>query len=156
MSAVPPPDTIQLPGPVRRIGALVYDTLLVIAIWLLAALPVVAVYQHSTDTALQIGVGPAGIAYLAYIVGLTIGYYVLCIRTQGCTVGMRAWRLALVSLDAQRIPTGRALVRGIAAAIAWLPAGLGVWWQYLDPDGLGWHDRLSGTRVVILKRPTRR
>jgi len=31
-----------------------------------------------------------------------------------------------------------------------LPAGLGWWWMLVDRERLAWHDRLSGTRIVLV------
>jgi hypothetical protein len=30
---------------------------------------------------------------------------------------------------------------------------LGYWWIIVDPDGLAWHDRLSGTRIEFDRDP---
>ena len=35
-----------------------------------------------------------------------------------------------------------------AALLAALPLGIGFAWAILHPDGSGWHDLMSGTRVV--------
>ena len=70
---------------------------------------------------------------------------------------MRSWRLRLIADDGGSVSVGRALRRFAAAFVAWLPLGAGVLWQYIDRDGLTWHDRLSGTRLVqIEKRPRAR
>jgi uncharacterized RDD family membrane protein YckC len=37
-----------------------------------------------------------------------------------------------------------------AAALSWLALGLGWLWILVDPQRRAWHDRLSGTRVVLV------
>ena len=46
-----------------------------------------------------------------------------------------------------------AIVRLGAAILSWLPLGLGFIWVLFDSDRLTWHDRLSGTRLVLLPKP---
>ncbi|MGB5621495.1 MAG: RDD family protein, partial [Gammaproteobacteria bacterium] len=75
----------------------------------------------------------------------------------GQTIGMRAWRLQLIR-DAghdQAVSPIQALGRLAAACLSALPAGLGYVWILFDRRGLAWHDRLSGTRIVLLP-PKRR
>jgi uncharacterized RDD family membrane protein YckC len=66
----------------------------------------------------------------------------------GQTLGMRAWRIRVMRDDGSGLTWTRALARFAAAAVALLPAGLGLWWSAFDPAKRGWHDRLTGTRVV--------
>ena len=70
----------------------------------------------------------------------------------GQTLGMRAWRIRLLSAEGATVGLGRALLRLGAAAISTLPLGLGHLWLLLDRDRLAWHDRLSGTRLVLLAK----
>ena len=49
----------------------------------------------------------------------------------------------------RRSACGRALVvRYLVGNASLLLGGLGFWWAWLDRDGLTWHDRASGTRMV--------
>ncbi|RME33614.1 MAG: RDD family protein, partial [Gammaproteobacteria bacterium] len=58
------------------------------------------------------------------------------------------WGLVLVTAQGARVDCPRAAVRLLAALLSLAPLGLGYWWALWDRDGLTWHDRLSGTRVV--------
>ena len=72
----------------------------------------------------------------------------------GQTLGMRAWRLRVEGREGGPVDWPQASRRFAAAFLAWLPMGAGVLWLIIDRDGLAWHDRLSGTRVVLLpKKP---
>ena len=35
-----------------------------------------------------------------------------------------------------------------ALSLSLLAGGLGFWWAWLDRNGLAWHDRVSGTRMI--------
>ena len=69
---------------------------------------------------------------------------------------MRAWRLMVVRNDGNRLQLRDALARFAAAALSWTAVGAGFLWSLLDREKLTWHDRLSGTRLVILKKPEKR
>ena len=68
---------------------------------------------------------------------------------RGETLGMRAWRLRVVGPDGRPPGWGRALGRFAAAILSWAVLALGFLWVLVDPERLAWHDRLSGTRLVL-------
>lgn len=69
--------------------------------------------------------------------------------TRGETLGMRAWRLRILGPASEPPGPGRALLRFFAALLSWSALGLGFLWVLVDRDRLAWHDRLSGTRLVL-------
>ena len=130
----------------RRMGAAVYDTLLVFALMFLATLPFVAARGGEPvepgNTAYQVTM--VLVAYL-FFVGFWSGY--------GRTLGLQSWRLRIETADGRKPSPGQASIRFFAAILSWLPAGLGFWWQLRDPERLTWHDRLSGTRLRYYPKP---
>ena len=122
----------------RRLGAMLYDSLLVLALMFLGTLPFVAMrggepvesgnFLHQLTLFL--------IVYLFFV-----GYW----SRYGHTLGMQAWRVKLETTDGSKPGFGACSIRFFAAILSLLPAGLGFWWQLWDKDGLAWHDRLSGT-----------
>jgi uncharacterized RDD family membrane protein YckC len=58
---------------------------------------------------------------------------------------MRAWRIRVVD-----VAPGKALLRFIYAMI-FVPTGLSVLWVFFDKDRQFLHDRLSGTRLVLVE-----
>lgn len=128
------------PSIVRRFGAILYDSLLVLALMILGTLPFVAARagQPVNPGNLFYQLTLLAIAYL-FFVGFWCGY--------GRTLGMQSWRLKIELFDGGKPDVAAASLRFFAAIISWLPAGLGFWWQLWDRDGLTWHDRLSGTRL---------
>ena len=129
----------------RRIGAMLYDTLLLLALWFLATVPFIAIQGgKSIDT-------ESGQLYLLYQLILVLVAYAFFVgfwSRKGRTLGMQSWGLQLQTEDG-KVPCARtASIRFFAAIISWLPLGLGFFWQLWDPERLTWHDRLSKTRLV--------
>ena len=125
----------------RRIAAILYDALLVLALLFLATIPFIAIRGGEA-------VEPASSP--AYQLGLLLVIYLFFVgfwSTKGRTLGMQSWGLRLESMDGSKPGLPRANLRFFAAILSWIPAGLGFWWQLWDRDGLAWHDRLSGTRL---------
>jgi uncharacterized RDD family membrane protein YckC len=126
----------------RRFGAILYDALLVLALMYLGTLPFVAVRGGDPVPSgdLPYRLTMLLICYL-FFVGFWSGY--------GRTLGMQSWRLCIETADGRAPGIVQSSLRFFAAILSWLPAGLGFWWQLVDPDNLTWHDRLSGTRLTF-------
>ena len=83
---------------------------------------------------------------------ITGAYATLSWRRGGQTLGMRPWRLQVVSTE-PGLPTWKALwLRYAMATLSLLLGGLGFWWAWVDREKLTWHDRVSGTRMVRLPK----
>lgn len=124
----------------RRLGAIVYDTLLVIALMFLATLPFVAVRGGEP-------VEPGNVAYRLTMLLVAYLFFVGFWSVYGRTLGLQSWRLRIETTEGRKPTVWQSSVRFFAAILSWLPAGLGFWWQLRDPERLAWHDRLSGTRL---------
>jgi uncharacterized RDD family membrane protein YckC len=68
----------------------------------------------------------------------------------GQTVGMLAWRLRVERSDGASLTWRNVLVRLAGAWVSFAALGLGYFWIWVDRERLAWHDRWSGTRVVVL------
>ena len=132
----------------RRLAALVYDALLLAA--LLMIFTGGALFFTHGAAVVPATVGAWVYLYRAGLVLLIAGYYLLNWLRSGQTLGMRAWRLRVVTDSGKPLGLRAAAMRALFGALAWAPAALGVLWLYLDPDHLALHDRLSRTRVVHL------
>jgi uncharacterized RDD family membrane protein YckC len=142
---------LQTPGLVRRLAAILYDALLLGALLVVASaiitVPVGLIFGQ--PAAAELGGNPLFMLWLELIPLLFFTWFW---QRGGQTVGMRAWRLKLVSRDGQSVTLGRALLRFFTALLSWIPFGLGFLWILVDPERLAWHDRLSGTRLVLLPK----
>jgi hypothetical protein len=64
---------------------------------------------------------------------------------------MRSWRVRVVRADGGPLSAADALRRFAWAALSLLPLGLGLWWCLIDREHLAWHDRASGTRLLLAR-----
>lgn len=151
----------------RRLGAMLYDSLLVLAILFVATVPfIISAGEQPVTGSLLFQLCLFGLIY-AFFVGFWIG--------PGRTLGMQSWRLQLMTRDGAEPGFTHASIRFCVAALllmpaligmfmqvvnnirgieqsvlafAWLvPTGLFFFWQLVDRDGLSLQDRLSGTRL---------
>lgn len=124
----------------RRLGAMLYDSLLVLALMFLVTLPFIAIRGGEP---VESGAGPYRIALLVMAYLFFVGFWSM----HGRTLGMQSWRMQLETVDGKKPDIARASLRFFAAVLSLIPLGLGFWWQIWDKDSLTWHDRLSGTRL---------
>jgi uncharacterized RDD family membrane protein YckC len=129
-------------GLTRRLAAMIYDGLLLIAIWMLAAMLVVIPASDS--------IRPGNPAFQAYLLIIAWTYFAICWRG-GQTLGMKAWRIRIVGPD-QPISWLATAVRFGVAIASLLCFGLGLWWSLFHPNKATWHDLASGTRLVVEPR----
>ena len=136
---------MQNTGLLRRLGAIIYDSLLVFACLVMLAVISTAflggesVYAGG-DTYVRI--------YNAVRFLIMFSFFVFFWCYRGRTLGMQSWRLQLETNDGGPITFATASLRFFAALLSWAPFGLGFLWSLWDRDKLAWHDRISGTRIV--------
>jgi len=70
----------------------------------------------------------------------------------GQTLGMKTWRVQLISIDGTQIDWRKSAIRFIGAIISWLVFGLGFFWSLFDKDKRTWHDMLSATKLIQLPK----
>lgn len=140
-------DTSTEPTPAglfRRLAALFYDSLLLLAIWFVATallLPFTggeAVRPHN----------PLLSTYLLFIAFFFYGWFWM---HGGQTLGMRAWKLQLRNLRPGPLNWWQLLLRVLVAIPSAALFGLGYLWLLVDSRKLTWHDRYSETCIVRLK-----
>lgn len=130
----------------RRLGAIVYDLLLILALLFLATIPFIAIRGGEPVEA------SGNLPYQLTLATVVFVFFVGFWSRGGRTLGMQSWGLR-VETDAGQIPTVmQASLRFFVAILSWLPIGLGYLWQLWDKDQLTWHDRLSNTRLVHYPR----
>ncbi|MGK0673183.1 MAG: RDD family protein [Halothiobacillaceae bacterium] len=139
--------TGQPVGLLRRLGALFYDWLLILALWFVLT----ALLLPLTGGEALPQQGPWHWAYQAFLGLSALGFYLGFWRKGGQTLGMRAWGVRLVD-GSGRTPTMRAmLIRALFALPSWGLFGLGVLCMLFDPERRALHDRMSGTRLIMDK-----
>lgn len=128
-------------GLLRRLAALVYDWLLLIA--LMFGFTFLVIFLRGGEA-----VEPASWWFNASLVAISFAFFGWFWTHGGQTLGMRAWRLRLERHDGGAVKWPDAARRFLASWVLALPPGLGFFWGAIDREGLCWHDRLSRTRIV--------
>jgi len=134
----------QPAGLLRRLGAMVYDSLLVVALWMFTLFPLVVV---SNDFVY----GPAVRSLLFLEMYLFFAYFWV---RRGQTLGMLAWRLAVRSDGDGPLTVTQATLRFFGALASFIALGLGYLWILVDPQRRSWSDLVSASRVVKLPKAT--
>ena len=140
------------PGLARRFAAMLYDSLLLAALWFTATALLLAVsggHLADPDRSLWLLV-----TLRACLLLITLLFFAGFWVHGGQTLGMRAWRLKLVSASGGPGSWGRAVWRFAAAIPSVGLLGIGLLWVLIDRERCAVHDRLSGTRLVLLAKNT--
>lgn len=140
--------TSELPPPgfLRRLGAMFYDSLLLLALLMMLSYP----YVWLT------GGDRPGLTvrtlYQIYLLAICFLFYAGFWIRDGQTLGLRTWRMRLISNNGGPITWALAFKRFGYAWLSLLCLGLGFLWVLYDHDKLSWHDRLSGTKLMQLPK----
>jgi uncharacterized RDD family membrane protein YckC len=134
------PSNARLP---RRVAAMFYDSLLIIAIWMITTAIIVYALTH--------GEAVTGFAYQLLLYLEVYFFYVLFWRVKGQSLGMQVWKIRLLSNANDKVSYRECSIRFLVATLSLACFGLGFLWMLWDKDGLTWQDKVSGTRVVFLR-----
>lgn len=144
-------------GVFRRLAAIVYDVLILMALWMLAmglallfvtildksGLVSLAAYQDQADFIQQ-----HALWFQLYSLLLFAWFYLYFWVKAGQTLGMRAWRILLIQPDGSAVTLKKALVRLLTSLF-----GLGNFWLWIRwGKGVALQDQLSETIVVKLTK----
>jgi uncharacterized RDD family membrane protein YckC len=128
-------------GPLVRLAAMLYDTLLMLAMWLVAAGIAVAINGGE-----QISTNNPFLPSIMFIVWIWFNLHFW--RRGGQTLGMRSWRLRILSTTGKPLTYTQCFLRLAVAVPSFALFYLGYLWILVDKDGLTWHDRYSETRII--------
>lgn len=125
----------------RRLLSLIYEALILAAVLLAGALPVVMLtrgWDHTMARTMLQG----------WLILMCAVFYAWQWSGTGQTLPMKTWRLQLVARDGTTPGFRRALLRYAAALASIATLGLGFAWALIDRDRQFLHDRVAGTRLV--------
>ena len=147
-------DTLPAAGLLRRLAAMLYDGLLLLALLLIAT---ACLLPFTGGKAIDWDHFPLlWLLHKLMVVGLLVGFYGVFWTRRGQTLGMASWHLRVERVDGAVLTWHDALVRLGAVVLSWIPLGLGWIWCVVDRRHRTWHDILSQTRVVMLPKGLRR
>jgi uncharacterized RDD family membrane protein YckC len=154
------PVTTQSAGLLRRLAALLYDAFLVAAIWMAMGFALQFIFGPDTSQIVDGRVQTDPLLNAIVFTGevfTAATFYIWFWRRTGQTLGMIAWRIKAINANGDgglmSLPQG--LLRFALAWPAFFCFGLGYLWLYVDRNGDALHDKLSGTRVIILPKSAR-
>ena len=127
---------------------MIYDGLLLIALWMIAAAVVIVPTGRE--------IAPGSSLFQLYLLVIAWIYLAICWRRGGQTLGMKAWRVRLIG-NQQPISWNATMVRFVVALAALLCFGLGFLWSLFHSRQATWHDLASGTFLLVEpKKSTKR
>jgi len=138
----------------RRLGALLYDYLVGMAVYAVAhfiGFIVIAVLANLTPSVCDDGADIqqcliTSNVYSGYLIAVVCLFFIWFWTHGGQTLGMRAWRLKVQRMDGQSITTFQAILRLCTGFL-----GLGnIWLWSKKSEMMSLQDRISGSEVVVL------
>ncbi|HQX06720.1 MAG TPA: RDD family protein [Zoogloea sp.] len=140
--------TVELAGLRRRLASMLYESLLLLGVLALTFMVPLLIVGIGTDYT------PEGGVLWIYIFAVLGMYFLWYWRRGGQTLAMQTWKLRIVNIDGNPVSLRQGWLR---YALAWpsvLLFGAGLLWALIDKDKQFLHDRLAGTRIVLLPAST--
>ena len=128
----------------RRLGAIIYDFFLLITVLFIASFLVVIPTNITPEH-------PYFFLFQVYIILVAFLFFTWFWRRDGQTLGMRTWKIKLVTNGGSKLTWGNAFIRYAVAIISWLAFGLGFLWSLWDTQKRTWHDIASNTKLIRIQ-----
>jgi uncharacterized RDD family membrane protein YckC len=156
-----PPSQSPIPASrLRRLGAILYDSLLLLSVLVIATF----IVQPWVN-------GQATVGFRLYLLAVSFLYFSWFWLHGGQTLGMLAWGIQLQSVNGSPLALKHTLLRFITIVVSWLIFSLGLFWivyyqllaalltwligiggfLFVDAQQRNWHDWISKTRVIRVK-----
>jgi uncharacterized RDD family membrane protein YckC len=140
----------------RRIAAMLYDSFLVFAIWIVVGFFVLSAFgieQARTVDGDAIVLDPwYRYTLLASMLLSAFLFFAFFWTHSGQTLGMQAWRIKVQNPDGSAISWRQSLLRCCTSPFSLLALGLGYLCMLVDPLQRTVPDRVSGSQVVRVPR----
>jgi len=163
----------------KRLLAIIYDSLLLVAVLFLAMAFMLLIRKGESSS-------DGDIFTTLYLLLVSYVFFTWFWRHGGQTLGMRAWKLQVISTEGESINFKQSFIRFITALPAWivvfigtaeisgiqlvshkwleaitrLPDGIilgfGLLWLWFDQRPDNWRDRFSQTRIMQLEKNPRK
>lgn len=131
-------------GLIRRMAAIFYDCLLLLAV-LFAATAVLLPFTNGK------AINSENYIYFIYLSVWSFLFFGWQWTHGGQTLGMRAWKIKILDVNNKPVTWLLSGKRFLLAMMSWAIFGLGFIWGLFDPEKLTFHDRYSGTRLLKVK-----
>lgn len=144
-----------VPAPLwRRLAAMAYDSILVLAIWMVVAFVVLSLFGVENARTVEgeaVTLDPL-YRYVLFsaMVASAWAFFAWFWIHSGQTLGMQAWRVRVENADGSTISAGQAVVRFTAAIVSALLLGGGYWMMLFNGKRETLHDKLSHSVVTLV------
>ncbi|MBE19554.1 MAG: hypothetical protein CMD69_01290 [Gammaproteobacteria bacterium] len=131
-------------GFLKRVLALIYDSLLIAAIIIVASLLLVFVNGEYPKPGTLLSV-------IQFLISILVGpffYSYFWLTNDGQTTGMQAWKIKLVSSNESKLNMKQTYLRCLISVISFLFIGIGYFWILFNKNNLSWSDIATKTRVI--------
>lgn len=129
----------------RRFAAMFYDSILLCAIFFCATL--ILIYTTGKG-----GIESGNMFYNAFLLFLAYLYFCWHWTNGRQTLGMRSWKIHVVTKNNASLNWKQATLRYFTALLSLMLLGLGFIWAIIDKEKLALHDRLSKTKLVVINK----
>lgn len=129
----------QKPSLLRRFAAIFYDFLLLLSVLFFATALILPFNAGQAFTQHWL--------YSLYLLTVTFIFYGWFWTHGGQTLGLKAWKLQVLTIDRQSITWSQAFLRFNGAIVSWCALGLGFCWSLIDKNKRCWHDVFSKTDI---------
>ena len=139
----------------RRLAAMVYDGLILIALYIMAGFVLVAVIKATNNNQFP-GTLPAAVNLSLMFIIAFFYYSDSWRRRNGQTVGMKAWGLKLINDNSGPLQLSQCMLRVGIGFFSLVVFGLGFIWSLFDKKQRSWHDMASLTHQVYIPKEMRK
>lgn len=130
-------------GLARRLAAMLYDLMVLVALWMLVGF---------IGVALNGGEANESPLFQSLLFVVTFAFLTFFWMRGGMTLGMQAWRMRVQNADGRPLSLVQCLVRFVVAILSLAAGGLGYWWILFDSEKRSWSDIASDSRIVVLPK----
>lgn len=139
----------------RRIAAMVYDSLLIFAIWIIVGFVVLSLFgleqARTLDGEVVVMDPVVKNTLFAAMLGSAFLFFGWFWTHSGQTLGMQAWRIRVANDDGKALSWRQCTIRFVVAPFALALAGIGYWWALFDRSGRSWPDIASGSCLHMVR-----
>lgn len=140
-------------GLLRRLAALLYDSFLIGAIWLVLGYVIQFIFRFKSNQVVNgIVETDSLVNAITFFMMLasSSSFYLYFWRRGGQTLGMMSWKLKIMSKSGSPITIQQGITRFLCAWPAFFLLGLGYVWLYFDSEKDTLHDKLSQTYIAFV------
>ncbi len=133
---------MKKPSLIRHLAAIVYDFLLLTALLFLATALLLPFNGGEAFSSRQF-------FYPIYLFIVSFLFYGWFWTHGGQTLGLKAWKIKVISDNGEMISWRQAFIRFIVSILSWGFLGLGFVWVLFDKERRSWHDISSKSGLFL-------